>query len=228
MYFAGIHFFKTSSIDISSKRGVYQLVQLSIGQLANFVAELMGMENPAFPLLLRQRAPLRSATALDQRTLSRIDFDAGADAIDVPERWLRREPRPDEAVLRKHLEEHLATLQQRYPDSLRDQVRDIIGQILPSGECRVERVADSLDLHPRVLQKRLQAEGCTYIELLKQTRREIAEQHLRYGSMGITDLALNLGYAEVSVFSRNFKQWTGVSPRTWQQQHGGTGEQRSL
>jgi AraC-like DNA-binding protein len=38
--------------------------------------------------------------------------------------------------------------------------------------------------------------------------------------MSVTDLALNLGYADVSVFSRHFKQWTGLSPRNWQQQHG--------
>ena len=37
--------------------------------------------------------------------------------------------------------------------------------------------------------------------------------------MSITDLAFKLGYAEPSVFSRSFKQWTGLSPRQWQQRH---------
>ena len=48
---------------------------------------------------------------------------------------------------------------------------------------------------------------------------EIAEQHLRYRSMAVTELALNLGYADVSVFSGNFRQWTGLSPRAWQHAH---------
>jgi len=111
----------------------------------------------------------------------------------------------------------LRRLQQRYPDNIQDQVCHIIGQTLPSGECSIDRVATSLGLHPRVLQKRLNKEGSTYAQLLQQTRLAIAKQHLSFKSMTITDLALNLGYADVSVFSRNFKRWTGRSPRDWQQ-----------
>ena len=121
--------------------------------------------------------------------------------------------------MRQHFREFVHLLEQRYPDNLRDQVKDIMGQLLPSGECSVGRVAATLDVHSRVLQKRLQKEGTNYAVLLRETRLDIAKQHLRARTMAITDLALNLGYAEVSVFSRNFKQWTGLSPRAWQKLH---------
>ena len=68
-----------------------------------------------------------------------------------------------------------------------------------------------------VLQKRLKKQHTSYARLLQETRMEIATQHLRHASTGITDLALQLGYADVSVFSRNFKQWSGQSPRQWRQ-----------
>jgi AraC-like DNA-binding protein len=126
-------------------------------------------------------------------------------------------PHNDPEALRRHFEEYAQFLQTRYPDCLQDQVRDIIGQALPSGECSLERVAATLELHPRVLQKRLQQEGSSYVKLLQDTRLTIAREHLRVGSMSITDLALNLGYADVSVFSRNFRRLTGMSARQWQQ-----------
>ena len=34
----------------------------------------------------------------------------------------------------------------------------------------------------------------------------------------ITDIALQLGYAETAVFSRHFRRWTGKSPRQWRQE----------
>lgn len=49
--------------------------------------------------------------------------------------------------------------QRRYPDNLQAQVREIIGQSLPSVECCLGRVATTLELHPRVLQKRTPASG---------------------------------------------------------------------
>jgi AraC-like DNA-binding protein len=45
---------------------------------------------------------------------------------------------------------------------------------------------------------------------------DIAQQHLRYKSMAITNLALKLGCGDVSVFNRNIKQWIELSPRQWQ------------
>ena len=74
-----------------------------------------------------------------------------------------------------------------------------------------------MDVQPRVLQKRLAQQNSGYSKLLRETRQQIAEQYLANNSMSVTDLALNLGYAEVAVFSRHFKQWTGESPRQWQQ-----------
>lgn len=206
-------------IDIPSSRGILQLMQMSVGHVANFIGETLDLPSPNFPLLLRQNAPPPGSSALDGDTLARVAFSTRYNGVRLPASWLQRKPRFDEAALRAHFQEYLKVLQRRYPDNLHDQVRDIIGRILPSGECSLERVAAALDLHQRVLQMRLKQSGSSFTELLKDSRREIAEQHLRHRTMGITDLALQLGYADVSVFSRNFKQWTGLSPSQWRKLH---------
>lgn len=207
------------TLEVQSAFGLAQTMQLSIGQLANFVAELLDMTTPAFSILLRQPEPHYDHSRLDPRVLSRVQFDSQADSIRIPSAWLAHRPHFNDEALHTHLDQYLQSLQQRYPDNLQDQVKDIIGQCLPTGECSVERVAATLDLHARVLQHKLKLQGCSYGSLLRDTRREIAEQHLHYRSMPITELAFKLGYAEASIFSRSFKQWTGLSPRQWQQRH---------
>ncbi|MCB1701500.1 MAG: AraC family transcriptional regulator ligand-binding domain-containing protein [Halioglobus sp.] len=204
--------------EITSPRGLNQLIQMSVGQLANFAGELLAVPNHTIPVLLRQPAPATDIGLRYGNSVAGIVFDANSNCIRLPAHWLERKPHHDEAALRRHFEDYIQLLEQRYPDNLQDQVRDIIGQALPSGECSLQRVADILDLHPRVLQKRLRLEGVSYVTLLQETRLTIAREHLRFKSMSITDLALNLGYADVSVFSRSFRKLTGVSARQWQAQ----------
>lgn len=204
--------------DISSPRGLNQIIQMSVGQLANFAGEILAIPRHAVPVFLRQHSPHPDIVQRYGKSCAAIEFDAGVDGIRIRASLLDRKPRRDEEALRSHFENYLRSLQQRYPDNLQDQVRDIIGQCLPSGECSLERVAATLEIHPRVLQKRLRAAGCSYVELLQETRLTIAREHLRYKSMSITDLALNLGYADVSVFSRSFRRLTGMSARQWQRE----------
>jgi AraC-like DNA-binding protein len=84
----------------------------------------------------------------------------------------------------------------------------------------VEQVAVTLDMHPRTLQAKLKKQHTkSYREILQETRQGLAERYLRQGSGSITDLALQLGYAELAVFSRHFKRWSGMTPRAWQKQH---------
>jgi len=202
--------------DISSPRGLDQLIQMSVTQLANFAAEMLAAPQQAVRMVLRQPAPAAGAGQPFDESVAGIRFDSQTDGIRIPAAALARKPQYDQEAVRRHFQEYVRSLEQRYPDNLQDKVRDVIGQVLPSGECTVARVAATLDLHPRVLQKRLQAEGTSYVALLQETRLAIAKEHLRFRSMSITNLALNLGYADVSVFSRNFRRLTGVSARQWQ------------
>ena len=46
----------------------------------------------------------------------------------------------------------------------------------------------------------------------------MAQEHLRDSSMPLTNLAILLGYTDVSSFSRAFKQQAGQSPSEWRKQ----------
>ncbi|GAB3091223.1 AraC family transcriptional regulator [Aestuariicella hydrocarbonica] len=203
------------ALNLHSPRGIHQLIQMSVGHLVTFVADMLNSDRFAFTLHFMQPAPETLSTA-QQSLFQNIKFGQAFNGLLIPKNKLDTKNHQDQTALNKHFLEYLHHLQNRYPDNLENQIQDIIGRLLPSGDCTVEQVAASLGMHPRTLQTKLKQQGTSYREILQDTRQGLAEQHLRYRSVNITDLALQLGYSEVAVFSRHFKRWLGVSPREWQ------------
>lgn len=210
----------TLTMDFDSPLGIDQLMQMSVGHLATFTAGLLDADRFGMTLHLRQAAPGELTDSQTSR-FRRARFGERFDGINIDAKKLQSRTHADEAVLSEHLRGYLEELQNRYPDDLEQQVKDVIGRLLPVGECSIERVAATLSMHPRTLQSRLRSDQKSYRDILQETRQGLAEHHLRYGSGSITDLALQLGYAEVAVFSRHFKRWTGLSPREWQKRRRG-------
>ena len=75
-----------------------------------------------------------------------------------------------------------------------------------------ERIAQTLHLSLRSLQRHLSEEGGSYEQVLADTRRDLAQNHLREDDCSISEVAYLLGFADSSSFSRAFKRWTGQSP----------------
>ncbi|MCB2382831.1 AraC family transcriptional regulator [Shewanella sp. SR1] len=205
------------TLNVNSPRGLTQLIQMSVAQLAMFVSGLLNISVNSIILHLRQTKE-NDDDANRLVRLPPIRFYETFDGIVLKTSQLASRNHHDEDALNRHLQSHLQYLQSHYPDNLADQARDLIHRLLPTGECRIERVSAALGLHERTLQTKLKHGGQSYRQLLQEVRQNRAEQQLTYGVQTITEIALQLGYAEVAVFSRHFKSWTGRSPRQWQQQ----------
>jgi AraC-like DNA-binding protein len=74
------------------------------------------------------------------------------------------------------------------------------------------RIAHSLGLTPRSLQRRLQASQLSLSRLVDAARRDVACASLRMPDAAIKDIAYRLGFSEPSAFHRAFKRWTGMTP----------------
>ena len=101
------------------------------------------------------------------------------------------------------------------PTDLAEQIRYVLQSILSTGEARLDVVARLLGQHPRSLQIALQRDGHSFRGLLDQVRYAEARHQLRLSTQSITDLALHLGYADETAFSRAFKRWSGMAPQLW-------------
>jgi len=99
------------------------------------------------------------------------------------------------------------------------EVKASIRQHLAEGAPSLEAISEHLRLPVWSIQRRLAEQGLTFSRLLDQIRRELASWYLQQSSMSLSELALVLGYSEISAFSRAFRRWFGVSPRQWRQAH---------
>jgi AraC-like DNA-binding protein len=102
------------------------------------------------------------------------------------------------------------------PDvSVAQSVADLAVALLPTGRLSVGLVAESLDLGPRALQRRLSSEGITYAAVVDKVRRQTAERWLRDTDVELDHLTRLLGYSEQSVLTRSCHRWFGCSPTTY-------------
>ena len=94
----------------------------------------------------------------------------------------------------------------------RVRIKSMIVDHLPSGDIHIGKIADSLCISTRTLQRRLDDEGTSFAKLLTEARRELASKYIMDGSMPLYQVSFLLGFSEISAFSRAFKGWTGMSP----------------
>lgn len=98
------------------------------------------------------------------------------------------------------------------PDTIVDQVRAVLVDALDAGAPDIAVVADELAMSRRTLQRRLDAAGTSYRDVLADTRRQLAETLLAAGDATVTEIAHRLGFSETAAFSRAYRRWTGSSP----------------
>src|SRR5215469_12578141 len=108
--------------------------------------------------------------------------------------------------------EHLQRLDHAHISA---RVRAAIIRCLPDGEPRRADIASVLETSERSLQRRLEAEGTSFVRLLDVTRRELAQQYLGQTDLSLADACYLLGFRDLSSFFRTSKRWFGTSPRQY-------------
>jgi len=199
------------TFDFDNDLGLGQVTQLNVVKLYQLVKYLAQASDNQLTLLLRQAKPVGTLWQWDWLK-NYVNFNSAVDGIRFPSSWLEKQPQSDTHALQSLLTDRVQLLQSKYPNNLEKRITHTIAHLLPSGECSISLVAKALELHPRTLQEQLQRKGLTFTQLLQQTRLQIAKQKLQRSNQSITELALSLGYADIAVFSRNFKKWTGHTP----------------
>ena len=99
--------------------------------------------------------------------------------------------------------------------SLRERVHRVMWAELSERTPSLERVARSMGVSARTLQRQLRQEGTTFAKLLTDLRREMAPALLRDGRHGVSEVAFLLGYEDPSAFRRAFQRWFARSPRSF-------------
>jgi len=155
--------------------------------------------------------PVRFGAATNRALLRMRDLELPLSARD-----------PDMATLHARLVE--AELERLDGAPTSHQVRKVLAQRLAQAEPRRKEIAQALHVSDRTLQRRLQAEGTSFQQLLDETRRELAQQYLRRPRHSLRHVADLLGFEDQGNLFRACKRWFGESPATYRARFSGGAE----
>lgn len=94
-------------------------------------------------------------------------------------------------------------------------LHEIVAASLAHGPPTLTSVARAMAVHPRTLQRRLEADGTSYSEVVDELRRRRALRLVTETAMPLARIAGELGYREPATFTRAFRRWTGQAPSTY-------------
>ena len=100
-------------------------------------------------------------------------------------------------------------------DSISAKVRELLDVIEAMDSVSLDEVSHHLCMSSQTLHRRLKQEGNTFQEIKDRVRQDKACYLLRKTDLPIKDVAIQLGFAESSVFNRAFKKWTGHPPAAY-------------
>lgn len=208
-------------INLSQSGADYpQKAQVTVGAIHKVFQELAGPQCKIHRISLRQPAPKGGLALFKQIFNCDLVFDAEYDALCFPTSLLALKPAINDKLIDQLLENTLSASSRKQNDNpesqMLDKVESAIRMLLSTGECNKENVATCVGLHPKKLQRLLKDQHTSFRELLEEVRKKEAMRQLQQRQVSLTTLALQLGYSELAVFSRRFKEWFGLSPSDWQ------------
>jgi AraC-like DNA-binding protein len=149
----------------------------------------------------------------------RIEFESEFNGLTCLKADLYRPNAVVDPKLARYAAKFVDSIHEVGQTSTAHEVRKAIYLLLPLGNASMSRVAISLGLHERTLQRRLAAEGSEFSDLLNCVRRELAERYLSNRSYSLTRVAEMLGYAQLSSFTRWFVGEFGAPAGVWKTQN---------
>jgi len=146
-----------------------------------------------------------------------VHFDSPVSAMHLPLAVMSLPINSQDPHLTSLLEQQAEAMLQALPvpDSFLGELQRQIVAVLQDGPPEVAAVAARMGLSERTLYRALQVRDLRYKQVLNSLRFELAKDYLRDAQLSLPEIALLLGYAEQSVFSRAFKEWAGESPMRW-------------
>ena len=96
--------------------------------------------------------------------------------------------------------------------TLLQKLRRTLWRQMSDGQPSIARVAPSLNMSPRSLQRHLRSEGTSFSGVVDELRHSMALVLLDDPNLPVYEIAFLLGYSEPSALFRAFKRWESVSP----------------
>jgi AraC-like DNA-binding protein len=195
-----------------------QAYQLAVGTLSSLFHSILGPRWRPVSAHFTYACP-RDMSLHRKLFGERIEFESEFNGLTCLLADLHRPNALADPKLAQYAANFVDSMHQGENSSLAHEVRRSVYRLLPLGQASIARIASSLGLHERTLQRKLTAEGAEFSDLLNGVRRELAEQYLSNRSYSLTRVAEMLGYGQLSSFTRWFAGEFGTPPGIWREQN---------
>lgn len=152
-----------------------------------------------------------------------LDYGMAPIGYDFDARWLDLPIVQNTMSLRDFLRASPAELLAQYRDrtSLIERINRLLRRNLREELPTLEAVAVTFGMTAQTLRRKLRAEGHTYQSLKDELRRDAAVELLVRSDLTLAEIAVSLGFSELSTFHRAFKKWTGLPPGEYRSRRAG-------
>lgn len=191
-----------------------QLVELSLCRIYQFLSIVSGVPALAALRVTFSHGPVGSATSASAFFGCPVLYNQPRNAIFFEASLLTAKTAVRDSAYAPVVLAYLEQQRERVESDMVEVTTRLIGQLLSTGHCTREAVADLLHMHPRTLHRRLQEQGTSFAAQLEDYRRSKAVEWVTQRHMPLTQVSIMLGYAHQSAFSAAYKRWCGRSPQS--------------
>ncbi len=143
-----------------------------------------------------------------------LNFNQDHCQISFPASYLDMANIQNERTMKEFLRSAPANFLVKYKNSasLSAKIRRRLREWHPAAWPDFDTLAQQFNASTATLRRRLDDEGESYRSIMDELRRDLAISLLSETQLSVSDIAVELGFAESSAFHRAFKKWTGARP----------------
>jgi AraC-like DNA-binding protein len=191
------------------------VMERAMGATLRVLHDMIGGEAPLAAMRLRgPEAPAPVGAELGRRLGRRPQWGAAENLVAFPQGLMPRRLPQANAVTAAMCERMCEELVERRRTRLDTTtlVREYLAAAPDMHAPKLAEAAALLCTSERTLKRWLQDEDTSFRALLEESRRGKAERLLRDPGCSLTEVAVRMGFSDLSSFSQAYKRWTGMAP----------------
>ncbi len=199
-----------------------QDIDFALGFGANMIRFLTGEPNHCEIALKCEQFSHRSR--YEDQCGSPVSFRGSEASIIVPTSVMDAPlPQHDPGLFKTLMDFARVRVARSEPDDFISSVRhQVVKELQEDGVTpSIKQVARNLHMATRSLQRKLRQRGTSFRSLVDDTRYQLAIEYLRSRDANLSQVAIALGFSELSAFDRAFSRWTGSTPRSFRRKNFG-------
>lgn len=193
------------------RSNVSQAVELTLGTVARIIRLYQHDDRQSIRAYFVHQCP--NDTKLHQRIFGPwIEFDAEFDGIVCDNAVLDAPMTTADPVMAGYAGRLFDARHPMEKPSATREVRQLILILLPKGRCSLENVARHVGVGRQTLHRQLAREGTQFSALVQRVRMDLSDRFLAQSSRSLSQVALLLGFSELSGYTRWHQQALGEAP----------------